>query len=110
MVTEASAMEDLNDISHWRHIFATFISNFLDALAHPYFYLLQTNSKWSLCLLSGLPPSIYSALLLKCKLVKIKRNVAMLDNKQWDVFQTSTRLQGDAYGRGGCMELTDAQI
>ena len=34
----------------------------------------------------------------------------MLDNKQWDVFQTSTGLRGDSYGRGGCVELTNAQI
>ena len=34
----------------------------------------------------------------------------MLDNKQWDVFQTSTGLRGDSYGRGGCMELTNARI
>ena len=34
----------------------------------------------------------------------------MLDNKQWDVFQPSTRLRGDAYGCGGCMELTNARI
>jgi hypothetical protein len=87
-----------------------FISNSSAALAHPYFYLLRTNSKWSLCLLSGLPPSIYSALLLECKLVKIKQNVAMLDRKQWDVFQTSFGLRGDTYGCGGCMELTDARI
>ena len=34
----------------------------------------------------------------------------MLDNKLWGVFQTSTRLQGDAYGRRVCMELTNARI
>ena len=34
----------------------------------------------------------------------------MLDNKQWDVFQVSTGLRGDSYGRGGCMELTNARI
>ena len=68
-------MDESDDLSHWRHVFAMFISGSSAALAHPYFYLLRTNSKWSLCLLSGLPPSIYSALLLKCKLVKIKQNV-----------------------------------
>ena len=68
-------MDESDDLSHWRHVFAMFISGSSAALAHPYFYLLRTNSKWSLCLLSGLPPSIYSALLLECKLVKIKQNV-----------------------------------
>ena len=103
-------MDDSDDVSHLQRVFATFNSSSSAIFAHPYFYLLQTNSKWSLCLLSGLPPSIYSALLLKCKVVKIKGNVAMLDNKQWDVFQTSTGLRGDSYGRGGCMELTNARI
>jgi hypothetical protein len=91
VVSESSMMDESDDLSHWRHVFAMFISGSSAALAHPYFYLLQTNSKWSLCLLSGLPPSIYSALLLKCKLVKIIRgDVVIFDNKQWDVFQTST--------------------
>jgi hypothetical protein len=58
-----------------------------------------------------LSPSIYSTLLLKCKLVKIIRgDVVIFDNKQWDVFQVSTGLRGDSYGRGGCMELTNARI
>ena len=34
----------------------------------------------------------------------------MLDNKQWDAFQTSSGLRGDAHGCGGCMEMTTARI
>ena len=83
VISESSMMDDSDDLSHWQHVFATFISGSSAALAHPYFYLLRTNSKWSLCLLSGLPPSIYSALLLKCKLVKtILATEVMVHNNQ----------------------------
>ena len=47
---------------------AKFIGYIVDsafALGHPYFYLLRTNAKWSLCLLSGLSPIHYSSLLLE---------------------------------------------
>ena len=104
-------MKDFDELSYWQRVFSTFILGSSAALGRPYFYLLRTNSKWSLCLLSGLPTSIYSALLLKCKLVKIKGNaVVMTNRKQWDAFQTSSGMQGDAHGCGGCMELTNAKI
>ena len=51
-----------DDVSHWEKILASFIAQSSAALAHPYFYLIRTNTKWSLCLPSGLSPTIYSAL------------------------------------------------
>ena len=50
-----------------KKILASFIAQSLAALAHPYFYLIRTNTKWSMCFLSGLSPTIYSALLLECE-------------------------------------------
>ena len=50
-----------------KKILASFIAQSLAALARPYFYLIRTNTKWSMCLLSGLSPTIYSALLLECE-------------------------------------------
>ena len=54
-----------DNVSHWRKVLAAFIAQSSAALAHPYFYTIRTNKKWSLCLLSGLSPTIYSTLLLK---------------------------------------------
>ena len=54
-----------DDVSHWQSLLATFIVDSASALGHPYFYLLRTNTKWSLCLLSGLSPIHYSSLLLE---------------------------------------------
>ena len=54
-----------DNVSHWRKVLAAFIAQSSAALAHPYFYTIRTNTKWSLCLLSGLSPTIYSTLLLK---------------------------------------------
>jgi hypothetical protein len=42
IVTEASAMEGLDNVSNWQRVFATFISSSLAALGHPYFYLMLT--------------------------------------------------------------------
>ena len=60
-----------SDVFHWEKILALFIAHSSAALAHPYFYLIRTSTKWSLCLLSGLSPAIYSALLLECELVSV---------------------------------------
>jgi hypothetical protein len=64
------------DVSHWESILAAFIATSSAALGHPYFYLIRTNTRWSLCLLSGLSPINYSALLLECQLVNIRTNTA----------------------------------
>jgi hypothetical protein len=48
------------DVSHWESILAAFIATSSAALGCPYFYLIRTNTRWSLCLLSGLPPIHYS--------------------------------------------------
>ena len=49
-----------DDVFQLQSLLATFIVDSASALGHPYFYLLRTNTKWSLCLLSGLSPTIYS--------------------------------------------------
>ena len=80
------------DLSLWQKILASFIAQSLAALAHPYFYLIRTNTKGSLCLLSGLSPTIYSTLLLECELVSIRTNwedgtkSVRLARDQWIVF------------------------
>ena len=80
------------DVSHWQKILASFIAQSSAALAHPYFYLIRTNTKWSMRLLSGLSPTIYSTLLLECELVSIRTNwedgtkSVRLARKQWIVF------------------------
>ncbi len=80
------------DVSHWQKILASFIANSSAALAHPYFYLIKTNTRWSLCLLSGLSPTIYSTLLLECELVSIRTNredgtkSVRLAHDKWIVF------------------------
>ena len=68
-----------DDVSHWEKILASFIAQSSATLAHPYFYLIRTNTKWSLCLLSGLSPTIFSALLLECELVSICTNRKLLE-------------------------------
>ncbi len=65
-----------DDVFHWQSLLAPFIVNSASALSHPYFYLLRTNTKWSLCLLSGLSPINYSSLLLECQHVRIRKNLA----------------------------------
>jgi hypothetical protein len=95
---------------------AAFIATSLAALGHPYFYLIRTNTRWSLCLLSGLSPINYSALLLVCQLVNIWTNTAdgsrtvQLDGKKWIAFLERYELVGDANGKGGCAEFTDGKI
>ncbi len=68
---------------------ASFIVKSSATLAHPYFYIIRTNTQWSLCLLSGLSPTNYSALLLECELVSIhtsrvdrSKNIR-LDREKW---------------------------
>ncbi len=83
---------DTDDVSHWQSLLATFIVDSAFALGHPYFYLLRINTKWSLCLLSGLSPIHYSSLLLECQLVRIRKNPAggsrqvMFDRTKWIAF------------------------
>jgi hypothetical protein len=104
-----------DDVSHWQSLLATFIVDSTFALGHPYFYLLRTNTKWSLCLLSGLSPIHYSSLLLECQLVRIRKNPAdgsrqvMFDRTKWIAFLERYALRG-ANGKGGCSEVTDGFI
>ena len=104
-----------DDVSHWQSLLATFIVDSASALGHPYFYLLRTNTKWSLCLLSGLSPIHYSSLLLECQLVRIRKNPAdgsrqvMFDRTKWIAFLERYELHG-ANGKGGCSEVTDGFI
>jgi hypothetical protein len=96
------------DVSHWRKVLAAFIAQSSAALAHPYFYVIRTNTKWSLCLLSGLSPTIYSALLLRCDLVEIRTSrdgskSVRLAREKWMNLINEYRLRDDA-------EYTDGQI
>lgn len=96
------------NVSHWGKVLAAFIAQASAALANPYFYLMRTNTKWSLCLLSGLSPTIYSALLLKCDLVSIRtsrdgsKSVRLAREKLIEFI--------NQYGLRGDAEYTDGQI
>jgi hypothetical protein len=97
-----------DNVSHWRKVLAAFIAQSSAALAHPYFYTIRTNTKWSLCLLSGLSPTIYSTLLLKCDLVEIRtsrdgsKSVRLARDKWIEFINQYHKLQGDAeYTDGG---------
>ena len=97
-----------DNVSHWRKVLAAFIAQSSAALAHPYFYTIRTNTKWSLCLLSGLSTTIYSTLLLKCDLVEIRTSrdgskSIRLAREKWIGFINQYHgLQGDAeYTDGG---------
>jgi hypothetical protein len=65
-----------SDVFYWESILASYIANSSAALVHPYFYLIRTNTRWSLCQLSGLSPINYSALLLECQLVQTPTNLS----------------------------------
>jgi hypothetical protein len=99
------------DVSHWESILAAFIATSSAALGHPYFYLIRTNTRWSLCLLSGLLPISYSTLLLECQLVNIRTNTAdgsrtvQLDRKKLIAFLERYELHGGTNGKGGCAIL-----
>jgi hypothetical protein len=69
---ETSAVVASAVLLHWQGIFATFLKDASAALSRPHFYLIQANGWQSLGLLAGILTSIYSQLLLKCKLVFIR--------------------------------------
>ena len=78
-----------SDVFYWESILASFIANSSAALVHPYFYLIRTNTRWSLCQLSGLSPINYCALLLECQLVQARTNLSdgsrfvRFERKKW---------------------------
>jgi len=85
------------------------------SLGRPYFYLIQSNGWKNLCLLTGLSVQDYSKLLLQSKLVLVRNNnngsrLIKVDRDQWNLFLGRFQLQGDIYGEGGCVELTDGYI
>ena len=98
-----------SDVFYWESILASFIANSSTALVHPYFYLIRTNTRWSLCQLSGLSPINYSALLLECQLVQTRTNLSdgsrfvRFERKKWIAFL-------DRYGLRGDAEFTDGKI
>jgi hypothetical protein len=71
---------------------------------------IRTNTKWSLYLLSGLSPTIYSTLLLECELVSIRTNredgtkSVRLARDKWIVFLNRCGLRGED------AEFTDGKI
>ena len=99
-----------DNVSHWRKVLAAFIAQSSAALAHPYFYTIRTNTKWSLCLLSGLSPTNYSALLLECELVTVRtsqvdgsKSIRLAREKWIDLLNQHGLREVDA-------EYTDGQI
>ena len=97
-------------VSHWQKILASFIAKSSAALAHPYFYLIRTNTRWSLCLLSGLSSTNYSALLLECELVTVRTSKVdgsksiRLAREKWIEFLNQYGLRGED------AEFTDGAI
>jgi len=111
---ETSAVVASADLLHWQGIFATFLKDASAALSRPHFYLIQANGWQSLCLLAGVSTSIYSQLLLKCKLVFIRTmsdgsRAVRLDREEWSAFMVRHGLGGNC-GSESCVELTDARI
>jgi len=91
------------------------LANSSASLGHPYFYLIQSNGWKSLCLLTGLSVQDYSKLFLQRKLVLVRNNndgsrLIKVDRDQWNLFLGRFQLQGDVYGKGGRVELTDGYI
>jgi len=81
----------------------------------PYFYLLQSNGRNSLCLLTGLDVETYSALLLECKLVRIRNNKdgsrsIQVHDDTWHQFLNSFHLSGGAVGWEDHAEFTKGAI
>ena len=112
--SETSAVVALADLLHWQGTFATFLKDASAALSRPHFYLIQANGWQSLCLLAGVSTSIYSQLLLKCKLVFIRTmsdgsRAVRLDREEWSAFMVRHGLGGNC-GSESCVELTDARI
>ena len=121
IIAEYSALEDSTSTSdRWRRIFATFLAEASSSLVpdspsprgHPYFYLLQSNSQCSLCLLTGLSVELYSALLLACKLVTIRNNAdgsrsILVRKSVWDEYLTTCKLKDGSIGDA---EFTDGYI
>ncbi len=110
-----STSTTISDVDSWRRIFATFLTEASSALDHPFFYLVQSNGWKSLCQLTGLRTDIYSALLIKCKLVKITiatdgSKLIQVEPEQWKTFLESHGLRWGVDGEGGCAEITSGKI
>ena len=106
--TVAEPSDAATDESIWRRIFATFLADASSALvshsapraSHSYFYLLQSDGRNSMCLLTGLDCETYSALLLKCRLISIRNNKngsrsVHTSNEKWKEFLHSYHLRGN---------------
>lgn len=114
-VVNADAVAAVNTKLYWQRIFAQFLAAASSALNEPYFYTLRSNGWKSLCMLTGLSPTRYSALLLECELVRIKRSTngrgtieVSLD--KWKTYLQEHNLGGDIYGRNAPIEVTDASV
>jgi hypothetical protein len=112
VVADPSTVDVPTGDSIWRLIFAKFLANASSALvpdiaspnSHPYFYLLRSNGRNSLCLLTGLSvETYYYALLIGCKLVDIKNNkdgskTIHVFKQKWLDFLYLYRLRGGGAG------------
>jgi hypothetical protein len=114
-VAENSIVDNATDACSLHCTFATFLTDSSASLGRSYFYLIQSNGWKSLCLLTRLSVQDYSKLLLQSKLVRVRntnnssRSITV-DRDQWKLFLGWFKLQGDIYGQGGCVELTDGKI
>jgi hypothetical protein len=114
-VAENSVADYATDACSLRRILAAFLVDSLASLSRPFFYLIQSNGRKSLCLLTGLSVQDYSKLLLQSKLVRVRNNKdgsrsIRVDRDDWNAFLGQFQLRGDIYGKGGCVELTDGRI
>ena len=114
-VFDVVAAADTEPKLHWQHVFAQFLAASSAALDEPYFYIVRSNGWKSLCMLTGLSTTKYSALLLACDLIRIKRNpngtgtIEVLLDK-WKNFIKAHDLGGDLYGRNATIEVTNANV
>jgi len=105
-VAENSVLDDA-DACSLRRIFATFLADSSASLGRPYFYLIQSNGRKSLCLLTGLSVQDYSKLLLQSKLVLVRNNK---NGSRLIKVDREFQLRGDIYRKGGRVELADGYI
>ena len=116
IVNDTTIVENsTDDVAHWRCVLATFLGDASSSLGKKYFYLLQSIGWKSLCLLTGLSIEVYSTLLLACTLIRVRRNrdgstTILVERDQWNMCLVNHQLREDAYGRGGCCQLSDGRI
>ena len=95
---DATSTDDTTNTSKWWCTFASFLTEASSALvpdspsalSDAYFYLIQSTGWKSLCLLTGLDVNDYCALLIKCKLVRVRKHKdgSRLVNLEWALWDS----------------------